>query len=141
MRSESRSRARFLNTLALVAMPIVAALGLLLGLHPRLNRSSGPIRQLALTAHPAAGEPHLPDEVKALSRRVRDLMEDVDQAQTELERSRERLLQSEKMALVGKLAAGVAHSIRNPMTSIKMRLFSLERTLALSPGRRRRTSR
>jgi signal transduction histidine kinase len=37
-------------------------------------------------------------------------------------------MQSEKMALIGKLAAGTAHSIRNPLTSVKMRLFSLNRT-------------
>ena len=50
-------------------------------------------------------------------------MEDVDQTQSELEQSREHLVQSEKLAMVGKLAAGVAHSIRNPLTSVKMRLF------------------
>ena len=56
----------------------------------------------------------------------------MDETRTELERSKEHLLQAEKLALVGKLAAGMAHSIRNPLTSVKMRLFSLRRTLDVS---------
>ena len=74
----------------------------------------------------------MPDEVEALSSRLHSLIEDVDQAQIELERSQEHLLQSGKWAMVGKLAAGVAHSIRNPLTSVNMRLFSLKRSLAMS---------
>lgn len=72
------------------------------------------------------------DEVRALSIGVHKLIEDSDTIHMELQRSRENLLQAEKMALVGKLAAGMAHSIRNPMTSVKMRLFSLGRSLRLS---------
>jgi signal transduction histidine kinase len=75
----------------------------------------------------------LPDEVKALRSRVDRLIDHVDQTETQLEESREHLLQAEKLAMVGKLAAGVAHTIRNPLTSVNMRLFSLERTLEFSP--------
>jgi len=62
---------------------------------------------------------------------MRSLIQDVDQAQLKLDESREHLMQTEKLALVGKMAAGVAHSIRNPLTSVKMRLFTLERSLDL----------
>lgn len=70
--------------------------------------------------------------IQTLSQSVRGLIEDVGQTQVELEKSRENLLHAEKMAMVGKLAAGMAHSVRNPFTSVKMRLFSLNRSLNLS---------
>lgn len=76
------------------------------------------------------------DEVRAVGELVAGLLRDVDETQTLLKESREHLIQAEKLALVGKLAAGVAHSVRNPLTSVKMRLFSLERGLDLSPGQR-----
>lgn len=130
IRHESRSRARFINSLALGAMFNVVGLGVLL-VYILIKQILGPIRQLALETGPAGGA--APDEIKALSRRVHSLIENVDLAQSQLEKSQEYLLQSEKMALVGKLAAGVAHSIRNPLTSVKMRLFSMGRHLELSP--------
>ncbi|MCX7822577.1 MAG: ATP-binding protein [Syntrophobacterales bacterium] len=80
--------------------------------------------------------PHSPNEITELSRRVEKLLEVVDTAESALKESREHLIQSEKMALVGKLAAGVAHSVLNPLTSVKMRLYSLEKSLQLSPTQR-----
>ena len=88
-----------------------------------------PVRRLALETDRKGLQTG--DEVKTLSNSVHDLMKDYDETQFELEKSREHLLQSEKMALVGKLAAGTSHSIRNPLTSVKMRLFSLSRSLDL----------
>jgi signal transduction histidine kinase len=131
VRTESQARARYINAFALVAVPTVAIMGILLA-YILVKQILGPIRQLALETAPANPGPQVPDEVKALSSRVHSLIEDVDQAQTELERSQEHLLQSGKWAMVGKLAAGVAHSIRNPLTSVNMRLFSLKRSLAMS---------
>ena len=91
-----------------------------------------PVRRLALETERDGNPLKTQNEIKALSRSVRGLLENVDQTQSELEKSREHLLQAEKMAMVGKLAAGMAHSIRNPFTSVKMRLFSLNRSLNLT---------
>jgi len=135
VRTESKARAKFINAFALGAMPVVAVLGVLLA-YILIKQILQPIRQLALKTAPANPGAPLPDEVKALSKRVYSLIEDMDQAQSELEQTQEHLLQSGKWAMVGKLAAGVAHSIRNPLTSVKMRLFSMERTLKLTPPQR-----
>jgi CHASE3 domain sensor protein len=84
-RTESEAQARLLNTFALVALPGVTILGALLA-YILIRQILGPIRQLALETAPA-NPGSVPGEVKALSRRVHSLMENVDQAQRELERS------------------------------------------------------
>jgi len=91
-----------------------------------------PLHRLALETSPAGCVPEKGNDVMALSRSVHGMMKDIDDTHVALEKSRETLLQAEKMAMVGKLAAGMAHSIRNPFTSVKMRLFSLSRSLKLN---------
>jgi signal transduction histidine kinase len=136
VRTEGKARAKFINAFALGAMPVVGMLGVLLA-YILIKQILQPIRRLAQETSPAnPGTPVAADEVKALSSRVYSLIEDMDQAQSELEQTQEHLLQSGKWAMVGKLAAGVAHSIRNPLTSVKMRLFSMERTLKLTVPQR-----
>ncbi|RJR47996.1 MAG: sensor histidine kinase [Deltaproteobacteria bacterium] len=135
VRKESRKQARFINSLALLAIFMVVGLGILLA-YTLIRQILGPIHRLAQESGPIDADIGLPNEVKALSRRVTTLMQNMDLTQSQLERSRESLLQSEKLALVGKLAAGVAHSIRNPLTSVKMRLFSVGRNLVLNPAQK-----
>jgi signal transduction histidine kinase len=128
-------RVRSIKVLAFMAMGGAALLGFALS-YTLMIRVLGPLRRMAMETGSSPPQEPLLDEVKALGHRVRTLMQDVDQTQSELQQSREHLLQAEKLASVGKLAAGVAHSIRNPLTSVKMRLFSMERTLELTPTQR-----
>ncbi|MBN2374019.1 MCP four helix bundle domain-containing protein [bacterium] len=48
-------------------------------------------------------------------------------------RVNEQLIRSAKMASLGQLSANIAHEIRNPLTAIKMRLYSLTRELTNIP--------
>jgi signal transduction histidine kinase len=132
---ESQEKAGRIRAVAATAILLSVALCLLLAL-VLLTQVFGPIRRLVEEAERFGGPDRSPDEVQALGQEVRGLIEDADQTHLELEKSRTRLLQTEKMATVGRLAAGVAHSIRNPLTSIKMRLFSLERSLDLAPNQK-----
>ena len=97
-----------------------------------INHILKPMEELAATVDREGMSLPSDNMVIALRRGVHTLMEDMDWAQSELEKSRAHLMQTEKLAMVGKLAAGMAHSIRNPFTSVKMRLFSLTRSLDLT---------
>jgi len=127
-RDRSHGQARRLRIIAAMALWTAILLGALLAF-VLVNQILNPLRRLARDSSDLADTAASGNEVKAISNQVHSLREDVGQTKTELERSQEHLLQSERLALVGKLAAEVAHSIRNPLTSVKMRLFSLERTL------------
>jgi signal transduction histidine kinase len=127
-REEARRGARVIKAAAVSAMPVLAGLGVVLAVFVA-RQLLLPIRRLAREMDGRAGGPLLVNGVKDLGTKVHNLLEDVDETQIKLRETREQIRQSEKWALTGKLAAGVAHSIRNPLTSVKIRLFSLARSL------------
>ncbi len=124
-------RLQRISAAAVIFMSASLLLGVLLAFF-MITQILAPIRRLSKKTAATKEIVASGDEVRVLSNHVYGLMEDMDRARTELEQSQELLMNSEKMALVGKLATEVAHSIRNPMTSINMRLFSLKRNLALT---------
>lgn len=128
---DSRSDARNLRYIGLLAIVTVVLLSLLIN-YIFTRHILGPIRKLAEEADQMGDGRVAGNELAALKSSVHGLIENAEQTHAELVRSRESLMQSEKMALVGQLAAGTAHSIRNPLTSIKMRLFSLGKSTTLS---------
>jgi signal transduction histidine kinase len=96
-----------------------------------------PLRQVVCEARQFAGPateggPETAgDELRAVGVYLRALMSDVAQSQS-------RLAGAEKLATLGKLAASVAHEIRNPLTAIKMWLFSLQKSVGDDSEARRK---
>ena len=80
-----------------------------------------------------AGSGSPQDELRAIGAYLHALMTDVTEARSSLTESQSQLLTSEKLASIGKLAASVAHEMRNPLTSIRMRLFSVRRAIGEDP--------
>ncbi len=119
---------RVLTVSAVAASFLIAAMLVILLIRQLLD----PVHRLALEASRHHAGSYVKNDIDMLDHSVKDLIQDVDSTRMALEKSRESLLQSERFALVGKLAAGMAHSIRNPFTSVKMRLFSLGRSLELT---------
>lgn len=134
-RTLQNNRLRTLTLLAWGALPTSLIFASILAII--LFRSLlDPLRRLAYEELKVEDDVSGSDEIRALHKKLTSLMDSVTEVSSKLEESREHLAQSEKMALVGRLAAGVAHSIRNPLTSVKMRLFALERSLKLTPTQR-----
>ncbi len=91
-----------------------------------------PLYRLIVNVKGAAGEDVLeemdiPDESEfdKLDKHIRVLIDRIHRTNRDLSHSRRLLMQSEKLAMLGSVAAGLAHEIRNPLTSIKMLIYSL----------------
>jgi signal transduction histidine kinase len=123
----AQAKRRSAMTIGIVAISVillVAAVGSIIA-----GNITAPVKQLVkVTEQIADGDLTAEAEVKTRDE-IGALAESFNQMTRELKVSRDKLVQSEKLAAVGHLAAGIAHEIRNPLTSIKMIVQLLKRRL------------
>lgn len=127
----SASQSRFVSTISTIrtiAIIVGPALGLILGVvvSRNLHRS---ISQIRVMLQEAPGEKsHQLGQIEVssnsdlpeLHQMVQDLVSRMRETVRELQQVRRDVVQSERLAAVGELAAGVAHELRNPLTSVKL---------------------
>jgi signal transduction histidine kinase len=104
-------------------MVIVVVIAILISLisHLVTRTITSPLQKLARASRKlAAGDWNAMVEIKT-SDEVGELSRTLNEMARELRRGEEKLLRSEKLSMTGYLAARVAHDIRNPLFSIKMR--------------------
>jgi len=103
-----------------------------------------PIYELVLKVRGAAGRELVErvdvergTELEELDHHVHGLIDRINTARADLERNRRLLARAERLAALGKMAAGVAHEVRNPLTAIKMLIYSMREDLAIDDEKRR----
>jgi signal transduction histidine kinase len=71
----------------------------------------------------------LEERIERRTQKIVDQKEKLESAYDQLQHTQNQLVQSEKMASIGQLAAGVAHEINNPVAFVKSNMNSLTKYL------------
>jgi signal transduction histidine kinase/putative methionine-R-sulfoxide reductase with GAF domain len=119
---------------SLVVIPLLAkekALGAIAADHVEPGKNITPevlesVMTFAQQAGLAIHHAFMYQELKTFSQQME---EKIQQTTAALRKTEAQLIRSEKLAALGQLAAGIAHEIRNPLTSINILIHSLRESL------------
>jgi signal transduction histidine kinase len=119
-----RQSAMTIIIVAISGVMLVTAIGSLIAFN-----ITAPVKELVqITERVASGDLTAFAKVKTRDE-IGTLAQSFNQMTSELKVSRDRLVQSERLAVLGQLTASIAHEIRNPLTSMKMIVQILRRKL------------
>jgi len=115
---ETKERARRTETRAYLAVPLLRegeSIGAIVlrrtEVHPFSDKQIALLQTFADQAVIAIGNVHLFEEVQAKTHELSQSLDDLRTAQ-------DRLVQTEKLASLGQLTAGIAHEIKNPLNFV-----------------------
>lgn len=102
-----------------------------------------PIYKLVLKVRDAAGSEMVEHikmspgkELEELDLHINRLIGRINEAHEDLQKNRELLERSSKLAAIGKIAPALAHEIRNPLTAIKMLIYAMMQEPKISEDKR-----
>ncbi len=101
---------------------ILSGYGIARGLSRSIHRLSVRVKDMAQHLDYDVGSVSVTSEtdIHDLDGQLERVVRRVEQVAERLQRQQRELLRAEQLSAVGKLAASVAHEIRNPLTSVKM---------------------
>jgi len=101
---------------------LVAGFGIARGVHRTIAQLSIPIRDAAGKLNEVVGPITLSRawDVESLEEVLREMAHEIGTVVERLEVSRREQLRGEQFAALGQMAAGLAHELRNPLTSMKI---------------------
>jgi signal transduction histidine kinase len=128
------SRAKKFNLHSLIVIPLLAkekALGAIAAdfVEPNKTITKEALESVMVFAQQAGLAIHnafMYQELKTFSQQME---EKIQKTTADLKKTEAQLIRSEKLAALGQLAAGIAHEIRNPLTSINILIHSLTENL------------
>jgi signal transduction histidine kinase/putative methionine-R-sulfoxide reductase with GAF domain len=130
-----------LNLRSLVIIPLLAkekALGTIAAdfVEPNKNITKEALESVMVFAQQAGLAIHNAFMYQGLKTFSQQMEEKIQKTTADLRKTEAQLIRSEKLAALGQLAAGIAHEIRNPLTSINILIHSLTDNLPYESAHR-----
>lgn len=128
----ARQRERLATTLLIALSAFTALVGIGMALYAR--RVLQPLSAVTERANAVARGDLTPRPVPASTDEIGDLAQTFESMVAAIAQANARLLASERLATIGKMAAHVTHEIRNPLSSIALNVELLEEEIGPGGG-------